>query len=959
MGTEQKFILIIYDNNNTWDISKHTDNLSSILNADILAYTGVIPNQYTHIIWQNVLNNMAPKLINQKYTFVVHSDCMLWSYTQKSIMEKNLCFIDNFVFTNDLFRKSFVTSYKINTNCFTIEPQALINLGTVHNAEIPGLFLSFGHFDASESHLSLISEFAKLKNINNKLEIHGVISDKKCYDELNNYILKHKITNVKLFVYDAATYLSRLTQCEYFCVLSHNDNNGYALQEAIQLNKKIICSTDCLITENIKWYPNKYIYKPNDNLINWFQTKVEYMSYQFDHFRKAFINICCPKIKKYGGTKTISSLKNVLNDLEVFTRPAYKSGYSILLRIKNEKENIVKCVLDLVDLVDEIIIVDNGSTDGTLKIVNELEKLYDNIYVYQYNIKIPRYGIEHAKNYASTTINSHNTLKNYYNWTESKATYDKKIKWDGDFYCIRHNFKKMLSYFKDHSDQMAVHFSGLTLFMHQNKQYIKTESYYNEYRMFLNNKPIWNDNYTHCGKNYGETSLPFSKEVAEKYFINYPVFVEIKLTSKDEFVDSRSNLINDARDNIDYMTLKTLSKNGTIKNAEPTGNIFSDLSNYKMKCSNYNMAYSTDGILKYDEYVKKYNPTGFLDRIHKFYKKKSILLIIDSFGWAFDNISKQICKYNQEYDITVCTYPELQAKICHNYEHSEWRTNYNYAIVDLNKQYNAIVFFWYGGENVSILDFFTKKRTNNIYLCLYDYSLWVNNTNASAQQMYKNSLDIFIKHISGILYASPHILNIFEKNYPNFNKKKFMCYDGVDTDLFKYVPYNDDIYTKPKLTVGWIGNSNPKSHGINKGFELIKRSVESMNTIFTFMPQDAYTGTKICHNDIPNYLSKVDVIICFSTAEGTPNQILEASASGKCWISTNVGIVGELNNNKYGPSGIIIDRSERELKKALLKLYNNRNILVNYGNNGRKSIENGWIWEQKVKQFYDFFDSTD
>jgi glycosyltransferase involved in cell wall biosynthesis len=615
--------------------------------------------------------------------------------------------------------------------------------------------------------------------------------------------------------------------------------------------------------------------------------------------------------------------------------------------------------LDIVDLVDEIIIVDNGSTDGTLKMVNDLEMMYDNVYVYQYNIQIPRYGMEHAKNFMGTTMNNkHNTLKNYYNWTESKATYDKKIKWDGDFYCIRHNFKKMLNYFKNHTDPMAVHFSGLTLFIHQDKQYIKSESYYNEYRMFLNDKTIWEDNFTSCGKNYGESSLYFSKQAKEKYFINYPIFIEIKLTTKDEFIDSRSNLIDDARDSVDFRILKDL-KNNFTNNFELVNNVLYEIPNYIMKSSNYEMIYSEDEILSYANYVAKFNPIWFSDRIHKFYKRKTILLIIDSHGWAFDNISKQIKKYNQEYNITICTYPELYAKICHNYTQSYWRKSYNYAIIDLNKQYDKILFFWYGDENTKILDFFVNKKISNVYLCMYDYSLWVNNPNTLSEQTHKKCLENFLNHISGILYASPHILDTLQRLYPDFNKTKFKCYDGVDAELFKYAPYDADVYTKPKLTIGWIGNSNPSAHGINKGYELIKRTVESMNNIFTFMPQDSYTGTKICHTDIPNYLAKVDIIICFSKAEGTPNQILEASSSGRCWISTDVGIVSELNNNKYGSAGIVINRSEHNLKRALLKLYNNRNIIVDYGKNGRKAIEDTWQWKQKVKQFYAFFDSTD
>ena len=81
---------------------------------------------------------------------------------------------------------------------------------------------------------------------------------------------------------------------------------------------------------------------------------------------------------------------------------------------------------------------------------------------------------------------------------------------------------------------------------------------------------------------------------------------------------------------------------------------------------------------------------------------------------------------------------------------------------------------------------------------------------------------------------------------------------------------------------------------------------------------------------------------------------------GKCWISTDVGIVRELNNTINNcEAGIIINRNEKELEEALLKLYYNREFIINYGINGRKNIDFDWGWDKKVEQFYNFFDNLD
>jgi len=248
-----------------------------------------------------------------------------------------------------------------------------------------------------------------------------------------------------------------------------------------------------------------------------------------------------------------------------------KNGYSFLLRIKNEQDTIERCVLDIVDLADEIIIVDNNSTDNTLRIILDLEKKYSNIFVYQYRINIPRVGREHAE-----SLNKDNTLKNYYNWTLSKATYNKKIKWDGDFYVIRENLLEMLNEYRNMNDLMAVWFSGLTLFIHNSHSYYKNYSYYDEYRMFYNsNHKIWSDSFNNNNQNICESSINFVNSVSNKYKYEKPIYIEIKNTNKDEFT-GRSTILQDDRDNIDYDILYELTNNTIHKLLIKTNNIYED-----------------------------------------------------------------------------------------------------------------------------------------------------------------------------------------------------------------------------------------------------------------------------------------------------------------------------------------------------------------------------------------------
>jgi hypothetical protein len=943
-------ILSVLDRYIKGKLEKYTDILNNKLNCDTMIFESSIKNHvkintdnyknYQIILWQNTLNKIPPKKINQKYIYIFHNQCD-WSNKEiKNNLIENNNLIDKYIFVSDNIKKSFEKNILIPINSYVIEYQ----LDKIENdkKEIKGLFVSCGSYNELNGHFELINEFIKLDKNPNKLEIYGNITDIEYYNKLKKYIDENDLFNINLFEY-SDSYFDRLKESEYFCLFSKDEEYSYSILEAIALNKKIICTKECVSFSQIEWYPNKIIHNLNNSLYDWFSiNNNDFIPYKNNI--NCLKNIIYENNKSKIGKYIVNNIEDVLNDLKSKKNINKKNGYSFLIRIKNEEETIKKCILDIVDIADEIIVVDNNSTDKTLSIILELEKMYDNIFVYQYHINVPRYGIEHIENNRKIDINKNNTLTNYYNWTESKSTYDKKIKWDGDFYCIRQNLINLLNKYRNYNqDKIAIWFSGLTLFIHNDDKFIKNESYYNEYRLFLNNETdIWSNNIVD-DKNYGETSYHFSiKCKINEYFLE-PVFIEIKNTSKDEFASKSFLDIDDKRDNIDYNILYSLANNISNNNITKINEIYDIYQYYNLFSKNNNIYinYENRNKIEYDDFL--------------FFKKKEfILLSIDSFGWAFDNISQKIKKYceNNNKIVKIATYPELSSKINNNYSKEKYRENYEYCNIDLDI-IDHVIFFWYSGSNIDILKYIeNKKNIKSINLAIYDYSVWINNNNKYDEKIFFNNINYFFEKIHNFFYACPKIYELINENIiNNKNIKGYPCYDGVDSTLFKYYGYEQNIYTKEKLIIGWIGNSDPATHGINKGFQIIKKIIDKNNDKYEFNPQDSYTKNKIKHSEIPEYIKNIDIIVCFSIAEGTPNQILEASSCGKCWISTKVGIVEELyytiNDN---PTGILIERNEEELESALLHLYNNRNLIVNYGQNGRKAIEMDWDWSIKSLQ---------
>ncbi|CAA0121449.1 putative glycosyltransferase EpsJ [BD1-7 clade bacterium] len=124
-------------------------------------------------------------------------------------------------------------------------------------------------------------------------------------------------------------------------------------------------------------------------------------------------------------------------------------GVSAMLRVKNEAGMIAQCINSIVDVFDEIVVIDNGSTDATVSIVRALQERYaaDNkaIRIFSYPHDIARCGLEHKQ----TSENSVHSLAYYYNWCLSHCRYNYVCKWDADMFLPEgveeaHNLRRRL-----------------------------------------------------------------------------------------------------------------------------------------------------------------------------------------------------------------------------------------------------------------------------------------------------------------------------------------------------------------------------------------------------------------------------------------------------------------------------------------------------------------------------------
>ncbi|WP_413516852.1 glycosyltransferase family 2 protein [Photobacterium phosphoreum] len=107
---------------------------------------------------------------------------------------------------------------------------------------------------------------------------------------------------------------------------------------------------------------------------------------------------------------------------------------SSVFRVKNAEFNLENAVLSVVPLCTEIIIVDNNSSDGTLRIANKLKNKLSGIVdvkIFNYNHELAVAGNGYLE---SIYPNKQNSLAEYYKYCFSKASCNYVMKFDAN--CI-------------------------------------------------------------------------------------------------------------------------------------------------------------------------------------------------------------------------------------------------------------------------------------------------------------------------------------------------------------------------------------------------------------------------------------------------------------------------------------------------------------------------------------------
>ncbi|QNI65167.1 glycosyl transferase 2 family protein [Synechococcus sp. A15-44] len=114
-----------------------------------------------------------------------------------------------------------------------------------------------------------------------------------------------------------------------------------------------------------------------------------------------------------------------------------QTGVSAMIRIKNEEANIYNVLSSIKNCFNEIIVIDNDSTDNTIseidRAINDHPSLKKKIKLHHYKFKIAKCGLDNFQE----PQNSPHSLASFYNYSLKKCNFSKVCKWDGDMFLPR------------------------------------------------------------------------------------------------------------------------------------------------------------------------------------------------------------------------------------------------------------------------------------------------------------------------------------------------------------------------------------------------------------------------------------------------------------------------------------------------------------------------------------------
>lgn len=333
--------------------------------------------------------------------------------------------------------------------------------------------------------------------------------------------------------------------------------------------------------------------------------------------------------------------------------------------------------------------------------------------------------------------------------------------------------------------------------------------------------------------------------------------------------------------------------------------------------------------------------------------RPKIGLIIDTENWAFGNIARQISKWlSDRYEFLI-----IPMDVIDDINH----------VMMLTADCELVHFFW--REHLTLIGTeHARQRVAAMGLTYEEFDSRFVRSKVITTSVYDHlNLEgkdvarlrpIFNERIGGYTVSSEKLRTIYQQ-LEGYVPPAAVIEDGVDLERFRPARLDRFLNLQRPLIVGWTGNSRWASELEDfKGFHSILLPALDRLEADGIQIQRKFADRQegfIPHHRMVDYYNSIDLYICPSKIEGTPNPVLESMACGVPIVSTDVGIVPQA----FGPlqkSLILPERSVDALVAAVKRLVQSPEQFAALSQENLASVQS-WDWRTKTEQFGAFFAS--
>jgi glycosyltransferase involved in cell wall biosynthesis len=194
---------------------------------------------------------------------------------------------------------------------------------------------------------------------------------------------------------------------------------------------------------------------------------------------------------------------------------------------------------------------------------------------------------------------------------------------------------------------------------------------------------------------------------------------------------------------------------------------------------------------------------------------------------------------------------------------------------------------------------------------------------------------------------------LLEELGPLLSQPVYYTPNGVDTEFFRPAVSPSPPAPTRALRVGWAGsltNHGAEHRGVH---QYIAPAVERVGGAELHLAAREEKWRN--RDEMLDFYRSLDVYVCASRSEGTPNPCLEAAACGLPVITTRVGNMPELIRD--GENGFFVERDIADITAKLRLLRDDPELRSRLGQAARAAVE-PWDWRFQAAPYDAMFQAV-